>query len=54
VVSDGQSRVMEALEQKTEKSRQLHENLVDAVSHSFIDKRKEFNKDAKLPTFFKG
>ena len=54
VVSDGQSRVLEALEQKTEKARQLHQNLVNAVNQPFVDVRKEFKNDANLPKFLRG
>lgn len=51
VASDGQDRVLEALEQKTKKAAELHENLVNAVNHSFSDIRKEFKNNAKLPSF---
>lgn len=51
VASDGQERVLEALEQKTQKAIQLHQNLVNAVNHSFTDIRKEFKNNAALPKF---
>jgi hypothetical protein len=51
VVSDGQARVMEAIEQKTEKARQLHSNLVEAVNMPYLDVRKEFKNNATLPKF---
>jgi len=51
VVSDGQTRVMEALEQKTEKARLLHASLVNAVNDVYTHKVKEFNKDVKQPKF---
>lgn len=51
VVSDGQERVLEALEQKTQKAIALHENLVNAVNAEFSDIRKEFKNNAKLPSF---
>lgn len=54
VASDGQSRVLEALEQKTQKAIQLHKNLVNAVNAEFNDVRREFKNDVKLPTFLKG
>lgn len=54
VVSDGQERVLQALEQKTQKSIQLHENLVNAVNAQFSDIRREFNNNAKLPSFIRG
>jgi len=44
VVSDGQIRVLEALQQKTQKAIELHENLVKNVNSSFQNKTKEFNK----------
>ena len=51
VVSEGQERVMEALEQKTEKAIQLYENLVSAANQDFSMTTKEFNKDIILPRF---
>jgi hypothetical protein len=54
VASDGQERVLEALEQKTQKAIQLHQNLVNAVNHSFTDIRREFKNDATLPEFLRG
>ena len=51
VISDGQTRVMEALQQKTQKAIELYENLTKNVNADFTDKRKEFNKDICLPKF---
>ena len=51
VVSDGQTRVLEALEQKTQKSIQLHKNLTANVNRSFENKVKEFNKEIIKPKF---
>ena len=51
VISDGQTRVLEALEQKTQKAIQLHKNLTENVNRSFENKVKEFNKDICLPKF---
>lgn len=51
VISDGQTRVLEALQQKTQKAISLHENLIKNVNSSFTDIRKEFNKDLIKPTF---
>lgn len=51
VVSDGQTRVLEALQQKTEKAIQLHKNLTENVNRSFINITKEFNKEIIKPTF---
>jgi hypothetical protein len=51
VASDGQGRVLEALEQKTQKAIQLHQNLVNAVNADFSDVRREFKNTANLPSF---
>jgi len=51
VISDGQTRVLEALEQKTQKAIQLHKNLTENVNRSFENKVKEFNKDLIKPNF---
>ena len=51
VVSDGQTRVLEALQQKTQKAIELHENLTKNVNSSFINKTKEFNKEIIKPNF---
>jgi ERCC4-related helicase len=44
VVSDGQTRVLEALQQKTQKAIELHKNLTENVNRSFENRVKEFNK----------
>ena len=49
VISDGQTRVLEALEQKTQKAIQLHKNLTENVNRSFEHKTKEFNKQIIKP-----
>ena len=51
VISDGQTRVLEALEQKTQKAIELHKNLTDNVNGSFINVKKEFNKELIKPNF---
>lgn len=51
VVSDGQTRVLEALQQKTQKAIELHENLTKNVNSVFIHKTKEFNKEIIKPNF---
>ena len=51
VISDGQTRVLEALEQKTQKAIQLYKNLTENVNRSFENKVKEFNKEIIKPTF---
>jgi hypothetical protein len=51
VISDGQTRVVEALQQKTQKAIQLHENLTRNVNRSFEHVTKEFNKEIIKPSF---
>ena len=51
VISDGQTRILEALEQKTQKAIELHKNLTDNVNRSFDHKTKEFNKEIIKPKF---
>ena len=51
VISDGQTRVLEALNQKTQKAIQLHKNLTENVNKSFIHTTKEFNKEIIKPKF---
>jgi len=51
VISDGQTRVLETLQQKTKKAIELHENLTANVNQSFVNKVKEFNKEIIKPKF---
>lgn len=51
VISDGQERVLMALQEKTDKAISLYENLVKNANRSFEHKTKEFNKSAKQPEF---
>lgn len=51
VISDGQQRVLDALEQKTIKAIQLHKNLTENVNKSFENKTREFNKQIIKPSF---
>jgi hypothetical protein len=51
VISDGQTRVLEALQQKTKKAIELHKSLTDNVNRSFEHKTKEFNKEIITPNF---
>lgn len=51
VISDGQTRVLEALQQKTQKAIELHKHLTENVNRSFENKVKEFNKEIIKPTF---
>lgn len=53
VISEGQERVMEALEQKTQKAIELYSNLVSAANQDFNFSSKEFNQSIKLPEFLK-
>lgn len=51
VVSDGQQRVLETIEQKTKKAIQLHTQLTKNVNSVFTDVKKEFNKEIIKPSF---
>lgn len=51
IISDGQTRVIEALNQKTKKAIELHENLTQNVNSVFQEEKKEFNQDIKKPLF---
>jgi len=51
VISDGQTRVIEALEQKTQKAKELYENLVKNVNREFVNHKKQFNKQVEKPKF---
>lgn len=51
VISEGQERVLEAIEQKTQKAIALYENLVRAANQSFTDIRKSEDKSLILPKF---
>ena len=51
VISDGQTRVIESLQQKTKKAIELYENLTKAVNSSFVHNVKEFDKEIIKPKF---
>ena len=51
VISDGQTRVIEALEQKTKKAIELHKNLTENVNKVFNNKTKQFNQTIIKPKF---
>lgn len=51
VISDGQTRVVEALQQKTQKAIELYENLTKNVNNSFEHRVKEFNQEIIKPSF---
>ena len=51
VISDGQTRVLEALQQKTQKAIELHRNLTKNVNREFTHNVKQFNQEIIKPTF---
>jgi len=53
VISEGQERVIEALDQKTQKAIELYGNLVAAANQDFSFKAKEFTQAVQLPEFLK-
>ena len=53
VISDGQERVLEALEQKTQKAISFYENLVKNANRDFSQESKEFSQKIILPEFIK-
>jgi len=53
VISEGQERVLEALEQKTQKAIELYGNLVAAANRDFSFSTKQFTQTVQLPEFLK-
>lgn len=51
VISEGQTRVMEALQQKTEKARELYQNLVNNVNSNYIEDIKKDYVKVNKPKF---
>ena len=51
VISEGQKRVIEAIEQKTKKSQDLYQNLVKNVNVEFENHKKQFNTQVIKPNF---
>jgi hypothetical protein len=51
VISDGQKRVIDTIQQKTNKAIELHKKLTENVNNSFTDNKKQFNQTVKLPKF---
>ena len=51
VVSDGQKRVIDTLQQKTKKAIELYENLTKNVNQDFYHIEKQFNQQAQKPAF---
>lgn len=53
VISEGQERVMDALQQKTAKAIELYENIVAATNQDFTHVTRAFAHPVKLPEFMK-
>lgn len=53
VISEGQERVIQALEEKTQKAIALHANLVENANREFLHILKPFDKEVNLPEFLK-
>ena len=51
VISDGQTRVLEALQQKTDKAIQLYENLTRNVNSVYSETIKQFDNEIIKPKF---
>lgn len=51
VISDGQKRVIDAIEQKTKKAIDLYDNLIKNANSSFLESKKEFNQKVLTPKF---
>lgn len=51
VISDGQVRVMKALEEKTQKAIRLYKNLTESVNAEFIHNKKEYKQEVTQPKF---
>ncbi len=51
VISDGQKRVIDALDQKTKKAIELYQKLSDSVNGVFENKVREFNQEIIKPKF---
>ncbi len=51
VISEGQERVLEALEQKTQKAIDLYANLVECANRQYSHTAKEFSKPLSVPEF---
>lgn len=51
VISEGQTRVMEALQQKTDKAIALYENLVKHANSDFSHSVKPFDQKVQIPAF---
>jgi RPA family protein len=53
VISEGQERVLEALQQKTQKAIDLYDNLVKNANQDFSYHQREFMNSGRMPSFLK-
>jgi len=53
VISDGQARVMQALQEKTQKAIELYDSLTKAVNRKYKTEVKGFDKTVNVPTWMK-
>ncbi len=53
VISEGQERVLEALQQKKQKAIDLYENLVTNANQDFTYHQREFMNSGRMPSFLK-
>ena len=53
VASEGQERVIDAIQQKTKKANELYESIVKNVNSNYISSIKQFNQQTTLPEFLK-
>lgn len=53
VISEGQERVIQALEEKTQKAIALYSNLVENANRDFSHTIRSFDKSVRLPEFLK-
>lgn len=51
VLSDGQKRVIRAIDEKTAKAVELYEKLTENVNRAYEDTQKSFSKKVQLPNF---
>ena len=51
VISDGQTRVIETLQKKTQKAIELHKKLTENVNSTYTENKREFNKSIIKPNF---
>lgn len=51
VISEGQTRVMEALKQKTQKAQELYQNLVNNVNVAYVEDKQKFKSNFIKPKF---